>query len=234
LFRRKGKAILLDAENLDRLPVAVRRRLVRRAVCEVKGNLRQIDLFHIDSIVGLAAMPEGHGRTNAPGIDVFRSFEWLRIGLPRSEQRSERDYCLQLSVPGRTMVPGQTTSIRIEVADNTKTLQSHEGYNTGGELLDIQWLADPLELRNWRPGDRFTRVGHAAEKIKTLFQLARIPIWDRQGWPVITSGDRIVWTRGFGVSSEYIPAVGSNRILRVLEQESDSAESNLPDSASLY
>ena len=91
-----------------------------------------------------------------------------------------------------------------------------------------------MELRNWRPGDQFTRTGRSSEKVKTLFQLARIPIWDRQGWPVITSGDRIVWTRRFGVASECVPAQNSSRILRIVEQDLDSAESNTTDSASLY
>jgi tRNA(Ile)-lysidine synthase len=103
-----------------------------------------------------------------------------------------------------------------------------------GDLLDASRLSNPLELRNWRPGDQFTRAGHSSEKVKTLFQLSRIPIWDRQGWPVITSGDRIVWTRGFGVSAEYVPARDSIRILRIVEQQTDSAESNTVDSASLY
>ena len=77
-----------------------------------------------------------------------------------------------------------------------------------GDLLDVNRLSNPLELRNWRPGDQFTRAGHSSEKVKTLFQLSRIPIWDRQGWPVITSGDRIVWTRGFGVSVRICSSAG--------------------------
>lgn len=234
LFETKRNSVLINIEKLGNLPLAVRRRLMRKAISDVRGNLRHIDLFHVDSILMLAAeQSAGHGRTQAPGIDVFRSFEWLKIGLPRSESRFERDYCVPLSVPGPTQVPGQSSTVRIEVAENTENIPLSEGYNTSSGLLDTQWLTGPLELRNWRPGDRFTRVGHATEKIKTLFQLGRIPIWNRQGWPVITSGERIVWTRGFGVSSEYVPAVGSNRILRILEQESDSAESNLSDSASL-
>jgi tRNA(Ile)-lysidine synthase len=220
-FKKSPKAILLNAETLREMPAAVRRRLVRRAISEVKGNLREIDLFHVDSILALADEPEGHGRRQAPGIDVFRSFEWLKICLPRTESRWDRDYCLPLRVPGETRVPDQASKVRVEVAENANNIASCEGYNTRGGLLDAQYLSGPLELRNWRSGDRFTRSGHASEKIKTLFQLARIPLWDRQGWPVITSGDRILWTRGFGVSSEYVPAAGSNRILQILEEVMD-------------
>jgi tRNA(Ile)-lysidine synthetase-like protein len=100
-------------------------------------------------------------------------------------------------------------------------------------LVDADRLTESLELRNWRPGDRFTRAGHSSEKIKTLFQLARIPIWDRQGWPVVTCGDRIVWTRHFGASAEFAAGDESRRFLRI-EEVLQSAESNLLDAASTY
>jgi tRNA(Ile)-lysidine synthase len=233
-LKSKAKAVLINADDLSTLPVAVQRRLLRRAVQKVKGDLRQIDLFHVDALLRLAGQREGHGRTQAPGVDVFRSFEWLRFAKPRTESRAERDYCLGLAVPGTTPIPGQASIVCVEVAENTEYAGSDREYNMNGDLLDVNRLSNPLELRNWRPGDHFTRTGHSSEKVKTLFQLSRIPIWERQGWPVITSGDRIVWTRGFGVSSEYVPARDSSRILRIVEQETDSAESNTLDSASLY
>ena len=54
--------------------------------------------------------------------------------------------------------------------------------------LDGTKVAGPLELRNWRPGDQYRRVGSAGEeKIKTFFQEARIPLWERRHWPVLTA-----------------------------------------------
>jgi tRNA(Ile)-lysidine synthase len=229
-----SKAILINADQLNSLPVAVQRRLLRRAIQNIKGDLKEIDLFHVDALLRLAAQREGHGRAQAPGIDVFRSFNWLRFAKPRTGSRSARDYCVELAVPGSTPLPGQASVIHVEVAENTEYRKSGQGYNMNGDLLDVNHLSTPLELRNWRPGDQFTRAGHSSEKIKTLFQLSRIPIWDRQGWPVITSEDRIVWTREFGVSAEYVPTRESSRILRIVEQATDSAESNTIDSASLY
>jgi tRNA(Ile)-lysidine synthase len=238
-LKTRAKAVLVNAEELSELPRAVQRRLIRRAVFRVKGNLREISLFHVEALLSLAAQREGHGRYQAPGLDVFRSFEWLRFAEPRTESRWERDYCVALRWPGSVAIPGQPGIIQIEVAENTDYYPSAEGYNTKSResipsLIDADRFSGSLELRNWQPGDQFQRFGHSIEKIKTLFQFARIPIWDRQGWPVITSGEKIVWTRRFGVSSEYAPMPGTRQILRVVEQETDSAESNNLDSASLY
>jgi hypothetical protein len=62
--------------------LAVARRLVRRAMEMAKGDLRGIDFGHIRSVMDLARSTEGHGRLQAPGLDIFRSFEWLRFGQP--------------------------------------------------------------------------------------------------------------------------------------------------------
>jgi tRNA(Ile)-lysidine synthase len=225
LFRRNRKAVLLHTEELIALPIAVQRRLIRNVIQEVKGNLRAVDLHHIESILRLAHAVDGHGRTQIPGIDCFRSFEFLRIDRPRTETRFERDYSMPLDIPSTNIIPRQDSVVKVEVVESR--------YNNEDEWLDLDRVSGPWELRNWHPGDQFTRAGHSSEKIKTLFQLARIPIWDRQGWPVITCGDRIVWTRRFGVSSEFAAGSESRRLLHI-EEVLQSAESKLLDSASTY
>ena len=72
------------------------------------------------------------------------------------------------------------------------------------EGLDWERCAGSLELRNWRPGDRYQPSGRTgSEKIKTLFQEFRVPLWERRSWPVIARGDSILWTRRFGVAHDF-------------------------------
>jgi tRNA(Ile)-lysidine synthetase-like protein len=53
-------------------------------------------------------------------------------------------------------------------------------------------------VRNWRPGDRYW-AGHtkAPKKIKELLQERHVTQPQRRLWPVVVSGDEIVWMRGF-------------------------------------
>jgi tRNA(Ile)-lysidine synthase len=91
-------------------------------------------------------------------------------------------------------------------------------YNGWVGGLDWQRLSGSLELRNWRPGDQYQPAGSAGrEKIKTLFQQARIPLWERRHWPVVTDGSSIVWARRFGPAAGLVAKPDAKVILKIRE-----------------
>jgi len=97
------------------------------------------------------------------------------------------------------------------------------------DVLDWGRCEGLLTIRNWRPGDSYTPVGKSgAEKIKTLFQENRVPLWERRHWPVIVRGNSILWVRRFGVADEYAAGPASSRVLAIRETSSgtQSRESN--------
>jgi tRNA(Ile)-lysidine synthase len=212
-------AILLRADLLAALPLAVARRLVRRAMELVKGGLRGIDFGHIRSVMDLARSTEGHGRLQAPGLDIFRSFEWLRFGQPGGPGLETRNYRMALAVPGTVRVPGTNLAISLELIDKSGlSVSSDWVYNNQVGCLDWQRLSGSLELRNWRPGDQYQPAGYSGqEKIKTLFQQARIPLWERRHWPVLTDGPSIVWARRFGPAAGLVAEQDAKVILKIRE-----------------
>jgi tRNA(Ile)-lysidine synthase len=55
----------------------------------------------------------------------------------------------------------------------------------------------PLRVREWRPGDRLISAsGATGRKVKRLLNDAGVTGHERSGWPVVLSGDRIVWIPG--------------------------------------
>jgi len=54
-----------------------------------------------------------------------------------------------------------------------------------------------LTVRGWRPGDRMTPSGaRGPRRIKGLFRDAGVDAASRTGWPVVLSGEEIVWVPG--------------------------------------
>jgi tRNA(Ile)-lysidine synthase len=212
-------AVLLRTDALADLPLAAARRLVRRAVETVKGDLRGVGFEHLAGIMELAASAEGHGRIQIPGLDIFRSFEWLRIAPPSGDNLENRNYRLPLPVPGAVPLPGQKWIVHTELFENTNLTKMPGGvYNGCVECLDWNRLSGALEIRNWRPGDQYQPVGRTgAEKIKVLFHEARIPLWERRYWPVVTMGDAILWARRFGAAAGFAAMPGAGPVLSIRE-----------------
>jgi len=215
-----GMAVRLDdgaayvqLESLSKFPAAVQRRLLRHAIRLVKGDLREIEFRHVEEIMRLVRALDGHGRMQAPGVDVLRSLDWLQIARPSSEVLERKNFRLKLEPPCQVAPPGWCSTIHLEVTE------PGNGYNGGSD--DVEWtsVSGPLELRNWRPGDRIKRAGQPAEEsLKQLFQEARIPLWNRRKWPIITTGDQLIWARQFGVHARCAASSGSRQVLRIREE----------------
>jgi tRNA(Ile)-lysidine synthase len=209
LITMRPPAVLLRSSDLCTLPPAVARRLVRRAVALAKGDLRGLTFQHGERILEMAAAPEGHDRMQAPGLDVYRSFDWIRLSPPGIDGLAGRNFRMPVSIPGRFALP-----------DNSSTLELDLVYDSTAAGLDGERLQGGLELRNWRPGDQYRPMGRASEeKIKVLFQEARIPLWERRNWPILAIGDDIVWARHFGPALAYAATSASRSVVKVSESK---------------
>ena len=218
-LRIHQRAVLVRADTLAGLHQAVARRLVRRALALAKGDLRSLEFRHVRAVLDLAQGSEGHGRTQVPGVDVFRSFEWLRLEPLAANNLEHRNFRIPVPVPGRVSLPDGETEIQTEVLDiSTTTGALQSVYNGLTWWLDWDRVAGSVEVRNWRPGDQYRRLGHSSqEKVKQLFQHARIPLWERRKWPVVTCGDAIVWVRLFGPAADFAARPESQTILAIRE-----------------
>lgn len=206
--------IEIQSSALAKLPPAVARRLLRRAIGQVKGDLRRVEYAHIERIFELAAHPEGNGPLRLPGLDIRRSFDWIRLAsaAPRQDFAATR-----LAIPGVYAV-SPTTTLHLEVAPHSSTAPKDATLKAAE--LSLRRLPPVLELRGWKPGDHYRPEGQARDrKIKEMFQMERVPSWLRSSWPIVSSGDQIVWSRTFGAAAEFAASREPGPVLRVWEGE---------------
>jgi tRNA(Ile)-lysidine synthase len=218
----RSMTTVLNLPQLAALPAALRRRVIREAVARVKGDLAGIGFHHISRLLELAQAAEGHDRVEMPGLEVMRSFEWARFAPTGEYRRGERNYEYPVDPPQQIRIPGSRCTLMICVNSAENDVSSQEDpYNSKGEgAIDFERITGPLLLRNWRPGDQYHPVGVSRkEKIKTLFQQSRIPLWHRRHWPVLVCGEQILWSRRFGVDQAFAANTESQSTLRVWEVE---------------
>jgi tRNA(Ile)-lysidine synthetase-like protein len=85
--------------------------------------------------------------------------------------------------------------------------------------LDADALPGRLKVRNWRAGDRFWAAHtKSPKKVKELLQERQVAQPERSLWPVVVSGDEIVWMRGFPVPARW-RARPKSAALAILEKK---------------
>jgi tRNA(Ile)-lysidine synthase len=215
---REEGAVCLGAARLAALEPSVLRRVLRGAVKDVRGDLSGLDWVHFDELRRLVADRQD-GEAQLPGAAACRSLGWVRVAQPRSPEWAEQ----AIGGEGDFRLGAQGPVIRlakVELSGQQGHGIFHPGcrYNGGRHLLDGDLITFPLVLRQWRPGDRYQPQGARREySLKELFQRARVPRWEREGWPVIAAGMRIVWARRFGAAGWAAAAPGLLRAFEVRE-----------------
>lgn len=214
-------ALVLDLRGLRQLEPAAIPRVLRGAVAAVRGSLAGLEHIHFEQLIGLVRFRSSGGAT-VPGLRFSRSFDEIRV------ERSAATGSLALDavrLGGLGRYRAEWAALPVELA-RAETL-ADEGfqvfrpgcrYNGGRQILDGDLVAFPLVLRAWNHGDRYQPNGARREYLlHELFQRDRIPRWDRERWPVIIAGDRIVWARRFGAAAWAAAAPGRQNLIEVRE-----------------
>ncbi|MBV8811067.1 MAG: tRNA lysidine(34) synthetase TilS [Acidobacteriaceae bacterium] len=206
---------------LDR---AVQRRVIRRGIRELRGDLRSIDLDHVEAIRRICASEHGHDRVMVPGIDALRSFEELLMTTPNRLASKPRGYRVELKLDTWCKLPFDTGWILVKRLglDEENCVSFKVDQQFALEIEDLAGEAIGLEpsqlfIRNWEPGDALLRPGHnGVEKIKSLFHEYRVALWERRHWPVLVAGGEIVWARRFGAAAKFRASAESRQRLRLV------------------
>jgi tRNA(Ile)-lysidine synthase len=181
---------VLNLKPLADLPLALQRRVVRGAAesLGVKLEFRQVE-----EILQTAS-------SSLTSRSLLLPNRW-RVSHKKGELHFElqgakaapSDYEYRLRIPGSIEIPELESRFESKLIGRN----SAQGYNPD-HLFDPELLAKELTVRNWRPGDRFWPAhSKAPRKIKELLQDRQVTGAERKLWPVVLSGDEIIWLRGF-------------------------------------
>ena len=196
---------------------AVRRRLLRLGA--ERAGVR-LDFHHVEQLLNLA------GQEKSGEVELPNGWRAKRVGR-RTDSRiilqaenpaeDQTGYEFDLSIPSEVQIPAISTQVRVTFVRYAEV----KGRYNPASLLDASLLGTPLVLRNWRPGDRLHPLHRGSEeKLKRLFQEKHVPAEQRGLWPVLTSGDKVVWAKDFAVAAEFAAREGTSQavLVEALEQ----------------
>ena len=215
----------LSVQRIGGIHIAARRRLIRKGIARVKGNLKSITLSHIESIIGLLKNGSARKSLDLPGrIRVRLEGDILRFTKERTPLRNSTSRSGNAVVPPfEYEIAGHGTVYIKEINAHMSFTElvgesvpdfPHTGQNTG--YFDMDEITFPLVLRNFRPGDRFTPLGmKGSQKVKKYFINNKIPVAERSKCLILLSKGNIIWVVSHRIDESVKVVPSTQNVLKV-------------------
>ena len=211
VWKKNRGAGELNWERLLPMSLALQRRLVRSAGESLGLHL---EFRHVEEVLAL----DGEGARASLPQNWCASWHKGKIRFEPGSPPSPA-YAYLLSVPGRVQV--LEAGIEIEAL----MVGARAGGYNRKQLLALSCVERGLTIRSWRAGDRFWPA-HTSQpkKIKELLQDRHITGPEKRLWPVVESGDEVVWLRGFGVRRDFETQGPEGILIRDIAEDADDSE----------
>lgn len=218
---KTDEKIILDQQLLNEHEAIVTR-VLRKAIRQVKGDLKNIELVHIKEIIEFFSMGTGKRIILPEGIIVENMYSKTHLykkqdNITTNEFRNELlifDKEKSQNLP----VVKEVSEIKIRVSlrktKNNEVLNfSEDPYK---KYFDYDKINRYISIRTRQEGDRFTPFGmKGSKKLKDLFIDLKIPKEERNKLPLLCFDDEIAWIVGHRVSNKYIVTKNTRNILEI-------------------
>ncbi|SFB22932.1 MULTISPECIES: tRNA lysidine(34) synthetase TilS [unclassified Bacillus (in: firmicutes)] len=196
IIKRENGRITADIETFAAMPMPLQRRGIQLILNYLyKEKPASLSAVHIDQALSLLHRPQPSGTLDFPnGLKIIRSYQRGHFIL--EGQKSEA-YCFELTEPGTIILPNGR-SLTMEYTDNpVPSLHSKIS------IFAMHDMKKPFIIRSRQNGDRMTLKGMAGtRKIKDIFIDQKIPLNERESWPIVTNGEgKILWLPGLKKSA---------------------------------
>ncbi len=210
----RDEDLKLNIKALENFPVPLQRRVVRRFIEKIKGNLRRIGFYHIELIRNLEKEREAH----LPGKLVLRregDWVFLKKGISK-----KKDYLYLWDLKSPLKIPEAGFELNARIVDSTEK-EKIEFDDKKRAFIDLEKVKISLIVRNRREGDIFRPIGSPGKKkLSEVFRQKGVLPKERDYLPLIISGEEIVWSPKIPVSENFKLEMGTRKIL-IIEAEQE-------------
>lgn len=208
IWKKREGYIELFLSPMETLEKVILRRVLRRAIDEIKG-LREIGFAHIEEIIELIKKGKAGDRIYLPNdLRVIKGYSTLII----TREPPVRIGSYTLRVPGEVAIKEIGMMIRAEILDRV------EGLGDGRYILilDADRTGQDLLIRPRERGDFFYPLGLGRrKKLQDFFVDEKVPRDERDAIPLVLSGNDIIWIVGFRGDERFKVTESTKRFLRL-------------------
>ena len=225
---RKGRRDLcFEMSEFQKQPQAMKRRLIREVLYQLKGDLRAITALHIRQVLDLFAHARVGSRLKLPGnVRVSCDYGMMHFSLSKKSEDSLvfppglEKKTIRLKVPGVTSLAEGGVQLHARLMEPPVVFP--EPVDEKQAYLDFEKTGEFIGARFFQPGDHFVPLGmRGHKKLKSYFVDRKIPREKRPFIPILTNAeDDIIWIYGERISDRFCVSAKTQKVLFIEGKES--------------
>ncbi len=225
---RAATAHALRIEALRAVPVAIRRRVLRRWLLQLGVPPPRLTYEILEKVRSILEGNGGRRMDAGDGWVVIRRDATLEA-VRKTEVAPVLPFRVRVLIPGETCVPEKGIRILARMGSGcVRDRNARVGSLPASATLRRAAIGRRrLWVRSWRPGDRIRPLGlNGTRKLQDVFVDAKVPAERRRHIPVFECAGQIVWLPGYRVARGW-EAIHSREPavhLQVIPLEPDAGE----------
>ena len=205
-FSVNKSELIGNLENYRNIDKALRFTLLRLAIEKIAGSLKSVSSIHVTNADDFLLSDSPSGEVEIPeGITIIKGYDTILV-TKKSELEHEFQYTIQ--------APGKWSFNEFAVHIEYTNIDGLEENDEALAFFDPQAAVFPIEVRNFRPGDRFSPLGMtSSKKLQDYFTDIKLPQFMRSRVPIFTTEGEIMWIGGIRIDNRYKVIEAKNEVL---------------------
>lgn len=215
----ESKERIIIRKEAFKLHQAILRRLIQKAILQVKGNLSDIEEIHIRDIVSLNEKETGKMIDIKDAITARNDYGRIIIERKKTAEREESMLHEELTIPGTYVIEGKTITFRYVGRDEIIKDKRLRFFN--GDIIE-----EKIIVRHRDEGDRMRPFGmNGYRKLKNILIDKKISREDRDRLLVFQNRNEIFYIGSMIISDDYKVKESTQKILEVgiFEEENNDS-----------
>ena len=222
--RENLEKVIIDLKKFTSLHPALKRRIIRKSIKVVKGDLYSISFKHNSEILKLTEFQLGEKEIYLPGdLRVNKIYNKIIIYKKRISKNQIEEipatWEYNILIPGKTEIKSLNIEVEIKILDSADIKPSLylKRKKSKREFIDYNKVKLPFKLRNRRSGDKFCPLKMKGfKKVKDIFIDNKIPKSHRDLITLLVDGeDKIIWIVGMRLDNRVKVDSNTKKVLSV-------------------
>lgn len=225
IFTKKHNEIFVNITTLNLESTFIKKRLIRMAIEEIAGRLKDISRKHVEDVMKLTDKQSGKYLMLPYNIIVRVSHSFLVFSI----NEGTGDYHTEIiEITSSDVYEFDNYVFEVEIIDvanskeNIKNLEKmvKNDVNLYTKWIDCDKINFTACLRNRNQGDFFVINDKGGKKkLKQFFVDEKVPLDIRKRIPLLTDGSHIIWIFGYRMSEYYKITKDTKRIMKITGRE---------------